>query len=406
MKVASFPENEKERLAALLRYKVLNTDFEECYNELTQLASEICQTPIALISLIDSDRQWFKAKTGLAARETPRDWAFCAHAVLQDEMLVVDDTLLDERFFDNPLVTNDPSIRFYAGAQIKTHDGFVLGTVCAIDRVPRHLSDYQLNALKVLAKQVMSQLELRLAFEDLQKHTQKLHELNATKDKLFSVIAHDLRAPIGGIFGLSEMLLEDLEVQPKEACTSLAQEIHDTSQQTLSLLDNLLRWSLLERGQFDYQPMAIPLLAIVQKNLRLLSSVALKKQIQLHVDCPSYIFVMGDKNMLSSVFQNLLSNAIKFTASQGHIYISAKALQHNVIVTIKDTGVGMTHEQIDQLFVIEKNVSTHGTVGEAGTGLGLVLCKQFLALHQSDLCVQSEVGVGTQFSFALTAVVR
>jgi signal transduction histidine kinase len=162
----------------------------------------------------------------------------------------------------------------------------------------------------------------------------------------------------------------------------------------------------LERGQFDYQPMAIPLLAIVQKNLRLLSSVALKKQIQLHVDCPSYIFVMGDKNMLSSVFQNLLSNAIKFTASQGHIYISAKALQHNVIVTIKDTGVGMTHEQIDQLFVIEKNVSTHGTAGEAGTGLGLVLCKQFLALHQSDLCVQSEVGVGTQFSFTLMAVAR
>lgn len=406
MKIASLPENEKERLAALLLYKVLDTDFEQSYTDLTQLASEICQTPIALISLIDSDRQWFKAKVGLAARETPRDWAFCAHAILQDEMLVVDDTLLDERFIDNPLVTNDPSIRFYAGAQIKTLDGFVLGTVCAIDRVPRHLSDYQLNALKVLAKQVMSQLELRLAFDDLQKHTQKLKELNATKDKLFSVIAHDLRAPMSGIFGLSEMLIEDLDLQPKEACIELAQEIHNASQQTLSLLDNLLRWSLLERGQFDYQPMAIPLLAIVQKNLRLLSSVALKKQIQIHVDCSSHFFVIGDKNMLASVFQNLLSNAIKFTPHQGDIYITAQELKHQVVISIKDTGVGMSQELLNQLFLIDKNVSTNGTDGEKGTGLGLVLCKQFLALHESDLCVQSEVGVGTQFSFALTAVAR
>lgn len=406
MKVASLPNNEKERLAALLRYKVLDTDFEQSYTELTQLASGICQTPIALISLIDSERQWFKAKVGLAARETPRDWAFCAHAILQDEMLVIDDTLLDERFIDNPLVTHDPSIRFYAGAQIKTLDGFVLGTVCAIDRVPRHLSDYQLNALKVLAKQVMSQLELRLAFDDLQKYTQKLNELNATKDKLFSVISHDLRAPMSGIFGLSEMLIEDLEVQPKEVCLELAEEIHNASQQTLSLLDNLLRWSLLERGQFEYKPMAIPLLAIVQKNLRLLSSVALKKQIQTHVDCPNHIFVMGDNNMLSSVFQNLLSNAIKFTPHQGNVYIAAKEIKGHVVITIKDTGVGMSQDQINQLFLIDKNVSTHGTDGEKGTGLGLVLCKQFLSLHESDLSVKSELGVGTQFSFELTALAR
>jgi signal transduction histidine kinase len=252
----------------------------------------------------------------------------------------------------------------------------------------------------------MGQLELRRAFEELQKHTQRLLELNATKDKLFSVIAHDLRAPISGVFGLSEMLLEYLETQPKETCVDLAQEIHDSSQQTLSLLDNLLRWSLLERGQFDYQPMTIPLLAIVQKNLRLLSSVALKKHIQIHIDCPSHIFVLGDKNMLASVFQNLLTNAIKFTACHGEIFISAQETQQKIVVTIKDTGVGMSSEQIAQLFVIEKNVSTHGTAGETGTGLGLVLCKQFLALHQSDLCVQSEVGVGTQFSFALAAVAK
>ena len=402
MKIADFPSNEQERLGALLRYKVLDTDFEDTYNELTQLASDICQTPIALISLIDRDRQWFKAKVGLEASETPRDWAFCAHALLQEDILVVEDALLDARFSDNPLVINDPLIRFYAGAQLKTAQGLVLGTICAIDRVPRHLSEQQLHALKVLAKQVMSQFELRLAFEELQAQAQRLHQLNATKDKLFSIISHDLRAPLSGIFSVSEILLEDIHHLELEDTKQFINDIHEASQQSLSLLDNLLRWSLLETGKFNYQPVTIDLLAVIQKVLRLLNGAIVSKRISLKIDCQANLSVVGDKNMLASVIQNLLSNAIKFTHLNGIIEINVIDNQdQTVLVSIKDNGVGMTDEQQKQLFAVEKNQSTHGTQGETGTGLGLVLSYQFLKIHGSILMVKSELGKGAVFSFKL-----
>jgi PAS domain S-box-containing protein len=161
MQKPEIPANESDRLVALDRYQILDTLPEQEYDDLTQLAADICGTPIALISLIDRDRQWFKSKVGLDGTETPRDISFCAHVVAAEEMLYVPDTNQDSRFFDNPLVTDNPNIRFYTGVPLRTPDDFILGTLCVIDVQPRELTSQQIKQLEALSRLVISQLELR-----------------------------------------------------------------------------------------------------------------------------------------------------------------------------------------------------------------------------------------------------
>jgi GAF domain-containing protein len=158
---APIPANERARLETLRQYTILDTEAEDGFNDLTSIASMLCNTPIALISLVDADRQWAKARVGLGIIETPRDVSFCAHAILQDGPLVVRDTLDDDRFKDNRMVLEKPYIRFYAGAPLISPEGFKVGTLCVMDHVPRDISDSQIEGLRILARQVVTLLELR-----------------------------------------------------------------------------------------------------------------------------------------------------------------------------------------------------------------------------------------------------
>jgi len=175
---APLPENETQRLAALKEYQVLDTLAEQSYDDLTMLAAQVCNVPVAMVSLVDESRQWFKSKLGLNPQETPRDVAFCAHTILRSEPMIVPDAMKDERFADSALVRGSPHIRFYAGFPLVTSEGFAVGTLCAIDRKPRQLSTTQRHAMQALSRQVMVLLELRRTSAHLAEALEKVKTLH------------------------------------------------------------------------------------------------------------------------------------------------------------------------------------------------------------------------------------
>ena len=190
------PSVELARLAALDRYAILDTEPEHTFDDLVVLAAYVCKTPIAMLSLVDDHRQWFKSKVGVEISETPRDRSFCAHAILQQDLFIVTDTHNDARFRENPMVVGEPHIRFYAGAPLINEDGFALGTLCVIDREPRELDETQKEALKSLSRLALAQMELRqnlqLLKEALNDRTREEHarevELKRLEEKLVRVL--------------------------------------------------------------------------------------------------------------------------------------------------------------------------------------------------------------------------
>ncbi len=178
MKAPPLPANEASRLAALRAYQILDTAAERTFDDLTALAAQICGAPIALISFVDEKRQWFKSRVGIAQQETPRDVAFCAHAILQPEPFVVSDAMRDERFADSPLVIGEPHVRFYAGFPLVSPEGFALGTLCAIDHQPRGMSAPEKEGMQALARQVIALLEWRRVSARLAEVLEKVRTLH------------------------------------------------------------------------------------------------------------------------------------------------------------------------------------------------------------------------------------
>jgi len=214
------PKNEPQRIAELKSYEVLDTQPEEVFDSITLLASHICATPIALVTLVDSDRQWFKSKVGISVAETSRDIAFCAHAIMEDELFIVPDATADKRFARNPLVRSHPRIRFYAGAPLITRNRHALGTLCVIDRVPRKLTAEQREALRALSRQVMAQLESRRVVMQLQR---RLAQQSADHSRLLRQLTQ----------------AETRKRNHEEALRRLRHEIRSTNKAILNLVNQI-----------------------------------------------------------------------------------------------------------------------------------------------------------------------
>ncbi|MCL6098454.1 MAG: PAS domain-containing sensor histidine kinase [Bacteroidetes bacterium] len=243
--------------------------------------------------------------------------------------------------------------------------------------------------------------ERKKAEEKIYNYTEELKQLNATKDRFFSIIAHDLKNPFITIMGFSDLLLSDYAELSDEERLFYLMEMKKTAELSHSLLQNLLQWSRSQTGRIEYNPQRLELMNLVNKNFLLLKNTAERKQIQLQNKIPTAITVTADEDMLDTVFRNLLTNAVKFSKKWGIISVDATRRDEFSEVCVSDTGVGMDEKTMDKLFRLDVTCSTQGTANEEGTGLGLILCKEFIEKNQGKIWVESEVGKGSKFFFTL-----
>ncbi|WPJ94812.1 PAS domain-containing sensor histidine kinase [Coraliomargarita algicola] len=235
----------------------------------------------------------------------------------------------------------------------------------------------------------------------LRESETQLRELNAQKDKFFSIIAHDLMSPFNSILGFSELLIDQINDNDYEGIHEYATMIEQSSKQSVDLLTNLLEWSRAHTGRMNFSPAAFDLQALIRENTELFETIAAQKSITIFQNISQEIIVVADKQMISTVLRNLLANAIKFTHQGGQVTLSAKRQASEILISVSDNGVGIPAHRLNKLFRIDENESTQGTNQETGTGLGLLLCKEFIEKHDGKIWVESEIEKGSSFYLTL-----
>ncbi len=386
--------NENERLASLRSYNILDTAAEKDFDDLTTLASTICQTPIALISLVDTERQWFKSHIGLAASETPIEQSFCAHAIVSyNEIMIVDDARKDERFADNPLVTGNPKIVFYAGVPLINEEGFALGTLCVIDQKKKQLSAEQTTALKVVAKQVVDKLELRRKITDLQIANQELRDANVFIQKFASTAAHDIKNPLSSILLTSQALKIRLQKLQDEGCSRLIDLNITSTTRLINLLDEMLDYS------------KDPSLLIAKKSEIDLKQ-AIKKVVSM-INTPDNLeIILPDTNpkltlstvAFEQIFINLISNAIRYNdKNQTIIAIRFAEDDEYYKFEVEDNGIGIAETYHEKIFSNSFTLKITDRYNKKGTGIGLATVKDLVTVLKGNIYVKSTQGIGTTF---------
>ena len=405
--VPSIPEDEASRMAALESYRVLDTVQEQAFDDLVALASHICNTPIALVSLVDRERQWFKAKVGLDADQTPRAVSFCGHAINSADVFCVPDAHQDPRFKKNPLVTGEPLIRFYAGAPLATPEGHRVGTLCVIDRFPRTLSDEQRATLEALARQVVALLELRKvaasALEQralLSQQAKRLKSSNEDLEQFAYVASHDLKEPTRVMASFAKLLREEYSAVVDEAGQRYLSFIEGASERMQALIDGVLDFARIDvAGKPAAATDANRALEQALLNLGLKSENG-----SAEIATEKLPAVVADADQLTLVFQNLIGNALKFSQQDTprvRVWVKEDAPGW-CCFAIEDNGIGIEARHHERIFDMFQRL--HHRDVFPGTGMGLALCRKSVHRHGGRIWVESELGQGSTFYFTLPQV--
>jgi signal transduction histidine kinase len=389
---APLPADETDRLSALYALDVLDSAPERDFDDIVALAASVCGAPMSLVNLIDMDRQWSKARVGTDVTETSRDLSFCAHAILGKDLLVVPDARQDVRFADNPAVAAENGVRFYAGAPLITTDGFALGTLCVVDTQPRRLDVEQMQALRALARQVTSQLELRRYAVALADTTARLQELERRKDDLAALVGGELRAPLrlmdAYLEGLGHTGHHDPEMADLvgHACSAHVRGLRD-------LLDHLLRVADAGVGRDSLHMRQIDLTRLTQRAVEAVRPIAATKQIWIlnQAGGPS-LPIVADPVRLEQVLMHLLFAAVKYTPPGGRVRVGTE-IESGPAVRLDDMDMpdGMRPDLFPHLY--------YGAIANPaatpGPDRGLAVAKRILDAHHATVALSDRPGDGT-----------
>jgi signal transduction histidine kinase len=391
------PHNEVQRQLAVEKYRLLDTMPEDSYDNITSLISNICETPICCISLIDKDRNFLKSRQGVPMVEFPRDLSFCGHAINSDQVLViVEDTRKDERFHDNPLVTEHNAI-FYAGAQLINSDGYKLGTLCVYDTKPRKLKPEQNEALLSMAKQVVSLFELHYKSLELIKLSDNLKLGNENLQKFAGVVSHDLRSPLSNIISLTQLIKdENLDNWNKETLEYL-EYIKISSYALKDYIDGLLKFYKND-DMLNYIEEKIDLEELIRE-LRTITDTEHKICFNFSGNTKE---IKANRTALLQILINLVTNGIKYNSKSNVVIDICITDQHDFYdFKVKDNGNGIPEAYLNKIFELFTIVGEEDKDGNRGTGIGLAMVKKTVESLGGKITVSSVVGEGSSFNFTL-----
>lgn len=400
------PFNEEKRLKALGGYDVLDTPPEEAFDSLTRLAVRYFDAPVALVSLVDEARQWFKSVQGLSVRETDRELAFCGHAIMTDDPLIILDATADPRFADNALVCDHPGIRFYAGAPLITPHGFRLGTFCVIDFKPRAaFSENELAALKDFSTAAMQSLNARrLAYAQQNADEARIAEDSSVE--AFSAIAHEIRSPVAALKGgLAAIESEVYGPIGDEQYSVLLAAMSETIDQAMTMTDRMLNLARLRSGDIELQEEPAHIGQLLEKAERTWRYVDEKGELDIRIEnAAGEAELNADQIMVAQMMGNLITNAVRYSEAPAEITLSA-ALDRagNLELAVSDRGIGMNADDLACALRPYSQVRRPGRKNSAGVGIGLPLVKQLIELHGGRLQLISSEGEGTKAALLFPA---
>jgi signal transduction histidine kinase len=415
------PDNENERLLSILNYEILDTENEEQLDELTHLAASIFKVPIALITIIDQNRQWFKSNYGLNVKQTERSISFCQYTIMSEDIFEVENALADDRFVDNPLVTKDPHIRFYCGTPLINEEGFKMGSLALIDRVPRKLDANQRKVFKLLAQQIVNNFELKMKKRQLEKEKslledkvaertkeleQKISQLKKRDEKLLSLnnelnsliykASHDLMGPIKTMQGIVHLALNELP-QEQENDLKYYKLLSQTAQKLDHTLISLLKVASIQKTSHQSVICWESFFNAISENVK---ARLPGKKLDVRIRVKVRRKFISDPELLRLIFEELMVNSVLYNVNE-HVLITIGVSQtaNKVKITVEDNGVGLLESQGENIYKM-----FFKTPSSKGSGLGLYIVSNIIDKLSGEISFASKLNEGTTFTILLPFV--